>query len=311
MVYTPINWKASLDKECKRRRYSYRTIKTYAYCIERFLKFVNKSLDKISKKDVRLFLENLSEKEKSGSTMNVNHMAIRFLFEDVLNKRIWIDIKYSKVPEKVPVVLTKNEIEKLFSSIENQKHRLMIEFLYSSGMRVSELVNLTIKELNLEHGHGWVRRGKGNKDRLFIIAEALKSSTQKLIEEEKLLPENTLFSSSWNKKYSVRSIQQILKTAARKSKIGKRVSPHVLRHSFATHLIENGYSVTEVQSLLGHKSPETTLVYLHTALPTLIKVKSPLDGLYKDQISQNFSSRHLSSLQNIPQSTNQVQNTPS
>ncbi len=282
MSYTPIDWKSSLEKECRRRNYSPRTSETYIYCIDQFLKFSRKSLDKIGKKDVREFLENLSEKEKSGSTMNVYHMAIRFLFEEVLDKRIWIDISYSKVPEKIPVVLTKDEIQKLFSSVQNQKHKLMIEFLYSSGMRVSELVNLTVKELNLENNYGWVRGGKGNKDRLFIIAESLKSAIRKLIQDEGLLPENPLFLTNQKTKYSVRSIQQILKKASKKSKIGKKVHPHTLRHSFATHLIENGCSVSEVQGLLGHKSPETTQIYLHTAAPTLIKVRSPLDGIYGD-----------------------------
>lgn len=280
MSYIPIDWKASVEKECKRRRYSEKTAKTYVYCIERFLSFSGRGLDKISKKDVRLFLENLSEKERSGNTMNVYHMAIRFLFHDVLDKKMWIDIQYSKVAEKVPTVLTKEEVKNLSNSIGNEKHRLMIELLYSSGMRVSELVHLTIKDLNIENSYGWVRNGKGGKDRLFIVAESLKGKIQNLIDEEKLLPENNLFSSNRKTKYSVRTIQQILKKASRKSKIGKKVNPHALRHSFATHLIENGYSVSEVQSLLGHKSPETTFVYLHTAAPTLIKVKSPLDGLY-------------------------------
>ena len=285
MSYIPLDWKASLQKECKRRNYSERTSKTYTYCIERFLKFTNKNLDKISKKDVREFLENLSEKGKSGSTMNVYHMAIRFLFEEILDKRIWIDINYSKVPEKIPIILTKDEIQKLFSSIENQKHKLMIELLYSSGMRVSELVNLTVKDLDIENSYGWVRRGKGGKDRLFILAESLKQKIAKIVSEENLLPESSLFCTNRNEKYSTRSIQQILKKASKKSKIGKKVNPHALRHSFATHLIENGYSVSEVQSLLGHKNPETTLIYLHTAAPTLIKVKSPLDELYRDQNS--------------------------
>src|SRR3989338_7135420 len=283
MSYIPLDWKASLQKECKRRNYSERTSKTYTYCIERFLKFTNKNLDKISKKDVREFLENLSEKGKSGSTMNVYHMAIRFLFEEILDKRIWIDINYSKVPEKIPIILTKDEIQKLFSSIENQKHKLMIELLYSSGMRVSELVNLTVKDLDIENSYGWVRRGKGGKDRLFILAESLKPKIIRLISEKNLSPENCFFSNNKKEKYTTRTIQQILKKSSRKSKIGKNVNPHALRHSFATHLIENGYSVSEVQGLLGHKSPETTLIYLHTAAPTLIKVRSPLDELYQDQ----------------------------
>jgi len=289
MPYIPVDWKFSVGKECKRRNYSDKTVKTYIFCIERFLKFSSRSLDKISKKDVRLFLENLSEKERSGSTMNVYHMAIRFLFEDVLDKRIRIDIKYSKVPEKIPIVLTKDEAGKLFSSIENQKYKLMVELLYSSGMRVSELVNLSVKDLDLENSYGWVRRGKGGKDRLFIIAESLKQKIFKLISEENISPESPLFCTNRKTKYTTRTIQQILKKASRKSRIGKKVNPHALRHSFATHLIENGYSVTEVQDLLGHKSPETTLIYLHAAAPTLIKVKSPLDELYREENQLNKS----------------------
>ncbi|MBI4163688.1 MAG: tyrosine-type recombinase/integrase [Candidatus Aenigmarchaeota archaeon] len=308
MSYIPINWKSSLEKECKRRGYSPKTIKTYTYCIERFLRFTGKGLDRIGKKDVRLFLETLSERERSGSTMNVYHMAIRFLFQNVLDKRIWINISYSKVPEKIPAILAKDEIKKLFESIENQKHRLMIEFLYSSGLRVSELVNLTVKDLNIENSYGWVRRGKGNKDRLFILAESLKTKMHNLITEEKLCPEVCLFSNNKKMKYNISSLQKILEKASRKSKIGKRVSPHALRHSFATHLIENGYSVSEVQGLLGHKSPETTLIYLHTSAPTLIKVKSPIDQLYNEQNNQNFQTRQPVNIQNNPQCQNKAQN---
>ena len=310
MPYIPIDWKSSVEKECKRRRYSEKTAKTYVYCIEQFLKFTGKGLDRISKKDVRLFLEHLSEKESAGNTMNVYHMAIRFLFQDVLDKKMRINIRYSKVPEKVPVVLTKDEIKRLFDSIENEKHRLMIEFLYSSGMRVSELVNLFVGDLDIENGYGWVRRGKGGKDRLFIIAENLKEKVKKLISQENLLPENHLFSNNRKEKYSTRTVQQILKTASRKSKIDKKISPHSLRHSFATHLIENGYSVLEVQTLLGHKSPETTFIYLHTAAPTLIKVKSPLDGIYNAQNTNNFQSRSQAPPQNNLQYANKTRNDP-
>ena len=104
MVYIPVDIEKSIAKECKRRGYSDRTIKSYNYCISRFLKYTNKSLDKISKKDVRLFLEDLSEKKMAGNTMNLYHMAIKFLFEDVLDKRMRINIRYSKTPTKIPVV---------------------------------------------------------------------------------------------------------------------------------------------------------------------------------------------------------------
>ena len=117
------------------------------------------------------------------------------------------------------------------------------------------------------------------RDRLFIIAEILKGNLKDLIKHEKLKLEDYLFSSNRRSRYHTRSLQQILKTAVIRAEINKDVTPHTLRHSFATHLIENSYSVAEVQSLLGHKSPETTFTYLHTASPNLIKVKSPLDFL--------------------------------
>jgi site-specific recombinase XerD len=277
MVYIPMDIEEAVKRECKRRRYSGRTIKTYIYCINRFLKFAGKGIDKISKKDVRLFLESLSEKKLTGNTMNVYHMAIRFLFEDVLDKRIWVDIKYSKVPEKLPVVLSKEEVKKLFSVIKNPKHKLMIQLMYSAGLRVSELINLKINDIDLDKDYGWVRRGKGGKDRIFIVAKSLKSELERFTDLKKT--DEWLFTSQGGRKYNIRSLQQIVKKARKEAGIEKRVSCHTLRHSFATHLIEDGYSVLEVQTLLGHKSPETTFIYLHIASPNMIKIKSPLDNL--------------------------------
>ena len=181
MVYIPVDIEKSIAKECKRRGYSDRTIKSYNYCISRFLKYTNKSLDKISKKDVRLFLENLSEEKMAGNTMNLYHMAIKFLFEDVLDKRMRINIRYSKTPTKIPVVLSKEEIKDLFKAIKNPKHMLMIQLMYSSGLRVSELINLKINDLETDKGYGFVRKGKGNKDRMFIIASSLKDDIKKFI----------------------------------------------------------------------------------------------------------------------------------
>lgn len=238
MAYIPIDIEAAVRKECKRRRYSERTAKTYIFCINRFLQFTGKTVDRVSKPDVRAFLEHLSEKERAGSTMNVYHMAIRFLFEEVLNKQIWIDIHYSKIPETLPVVLTKDEVKALLKMIENSKHRLMIELLYSAGLRVSELLNLRVNNLNIDKNYGFVRKGKGNKDRIFILPEKLKDKIRELIETECLVSESHLFTSNRGAKYNTRTIQQILKKASRKARIGKKIHPRTLRYSFATHLIE-------------------------------------------------------------------------
>jgi integrase/recombinase XerD len=279
MAYIPIDVDNAIRKECWRRRFSPRTAKTYLYCVNRFLKFARKDLGKISKKDVRLFLEKLSDKGLSGNTLNTYHMAIRFFLVDVLDKKIWVDIKYSKTPQKMPVVLSKDEVKRLFEAIINEKHRLMIEIMYSAGLRVSELVNLKVRDLAIDKGYGFVRAGKGNKDRLFILSYKLKDKIKELISNEKLESEGLLFNSNRNKKYHIKSLQLIVKKAVKKSGIEERVSCHTLRHSFATHLIENGYDVSQVQSLLGHKSPETTMVYVHMASPNMINIKSPIDNL--------------------------------
>lgn len=277
MSYIPINIDSAITKECVRRGYSRQTAKTYLYCIHKFLDLTKKDLGKTSKLDARHFLEHLSDKGLAGNTMNTYHMAIRFLFEEVLDKKMWIDVKYSKIPEKLPVFLTKEELTKLFDAIKNPRHKLMAQLTYSAGLRVSELINLHIKDLDVDKGYGFVRRGKGNKDRIFIISEKLKLDIKALIGSAD--PERSLFTNNRGERYCVRTLQQILKQAKSRAKLEKRVTPHVLRHSFATHLIENGYAVTDVQSLLGHKSPETTQIYLHTAAPNLIKIKSPFDEL--------------------------------
>lgn len=279
MVYIPIDIEKAVRRECKRRRYSDQTIKTYIYCINRFLKSTKKTIDKISKKDVRLFLEELSDKGRSGNTMNVYHMAIRFLFQDVLDKRMWIDIEYSRVPEKIPVVLTKIEVKSLFDVISNEKHRIMVEFMYSAGLRVSELVNMKVKDIDFGKGYGFVRGGKGNKDRLFVVSSKIEPKLVELVKSEGLKKDDFLFTSSRKREYSTKSVNVILKEATHAAGIHKNVHPHTLRHSFATHLIEEGYSVTEVQSILGHKSPETSMIYIHVASPTMNNIRSPFDSL--------------------------------
>jgi len=266
-------------RECLRRGYSERTIETYQDCIQRFLEFSGKSIDKIGKEDALNFLYYLREKEKSGSTINVYHMAIRFLLEDILRKNIRLNIKYSKRAEKLPLVLSKEEVKRLIESISNLKHRLMISLLYGAGLRASELLNLKVKDLEIDKNYGFVRQGKGNKDRLFIIPSSLKQELINLIENEGLNEEDYLFTSNRQEGYSIRSLQEIIKKAVRISKIEKQVHPHTLRHSFATHLVEQGNSISEVQSLLGHSSPETTQIYLHTSSKNLISVRSPLDNL--------------------------------
>ena len=277
-----------MKKEMLRRNYSLKTIKAYNYCLNKFLIFCNKDFKKISKQDVKDYLDKLVEKNKSGSTINVHLNALKFLMEEILNKRFMIKIKYSKTPKILPLFLTKQEVINLINSISNDKHKLMIKLLYSSGLRINELVNLKVKDLEFDKNYGWVRQGKGNKDRLFIIADSLKEELSNYIKKENLDQDSWIFN-SYNGHISTRSIQEIVKRATKKAKLNKKVHPHTLRHSYATHLIENGYDINSVQSLLGHNSPKTTMIYIHMASPKLINVKSPLDGLQLEKDYENLS----------------------
>jgi len=279
MTYYPVDIGQAIRKECSRRNYSKKTAKIYVNCVERFLNWTGKTIDVVSKKDVSEYLFHLSERGRSGSTLNVYHMAIRFLFEDILRKNIKLNVRYSKVPLKLPEVLTKEEVKALIGAITNEKHKLMVELMYSAGLRVSEMLNLKVEDINFDNNYGFVRQGKGNKDRIFVLSDKLKPKLMKLIGDNGREKEELIFISNLGKKYTTRSIQKIIDKATFNAGIEKNVHPHTLRHSFATHLIENGYSVNEVQALLGHKSPETTMIYVHLATPNMIKIKSPIDSL--------------------------------
>lgn len=275
-MYIPIDVDCAVKKECKRRRYSDKTIKTYLYYIHNFLNWSKKDLGKISKKDVKAYLQRMDNQGKSGNTLNVAHMAIKFLFEDVMERRMWIDIKYSKVPKKIQRFLDKNETRKFIDSIKNPKHALMICLMYSAGLRVSELINLKKEDLKIEQGFGYVRNGKGGKDRLFVITPIFRNILKRICFKKN--DSEHLFISGRGGKYSVRSMQLVVKKAAKKACL-KDVHPHTLRHSFANQLIENGLDLCGLQAVLGHKSPETSMIYVHSNSPKLIKLQSPIETL--------------------------------
>tara|TARA_Y100000310_G_C20693549_1_gene823962 strand:- start:4048 stop:4863 length:816 start_codon:yes stop_codon:yes gene_type:complete len=265
-----------IKKEGFRRKLSPITIKTYCFYVKKFLNFCGKEPRKISKKDIKDYLDSISE-TKTGNTLNVALNSIRFLSEEILFRNWRLKIKYSKRPKDLPVVLTKSEIKLLTEVITNPKHKLMISIMYSAGLRVSELVSLKTEDFDFEDNIGWVRHGKGNKDRLFIVAESLKQDIISWIDENGI--ESYLFMGYKNTPLSTKSVYNIVKEATKKAGIRKNVHPHTLRHSFATHIIENGYGLTSVQSLLGHSSMQTSLGYIHMVSPKMIAVKSPYDSL--------------------------------
>ncbi len=242
-----------VKKEALRRRYSYKTISVYCYCLQKFLRMY-RDVDPraIKKQDIQEYLDKLVERDAPGNTINVHLNAIKFLYE---------------------------EVQQLFSVISNKKHLLMITLLYSAGLRVSELVHLKVRDLQIDRNYGWVRNGKGGKDRLFIIAKNIKNHLEEWIKSNDLSLDDWLFNGRGKTHITTRSIQAIVKDMNKKAKMDKNVHPHTLRHSFATHLIENKYAVTDIQPLLGHSSPETTLTYVHLATNRMIGVESPFDSL--------------------------------
>lgn len=267
-----------IRKEGIRRGLRNETIKTYITCLNKFFRVYRLDPRAITKHDVESYIEQLRIWNKSDNTINVNLSALKFFYENVLGKKLTVNIPHKRIRKTLPTFLTKEETTRLFEAITNPKHQLMIKLLYATGMRVSELVKLKVRDFEFNENYGWVRDGKGGKDRLFIVAAKLKNELLEWVSVNKIGNDNWLFPGQVNH-ISTSTIQLIIKKATKQAKIHKNIHPHTLRHSFATHLIENGYAITEVQPLLGHNSVNTTLIYLHMASPNLLKVKSPFDSL--------------------------------
>jgi len=271
-----------MKKELLRRHYSSRTVESYSFCLKKFLLWCkDKEPRTITKRDVKAYLDELCERGVAASTLNLHQQALKFALMNVLNKRFFINLPYSKLPKSLPEVLTQEEVVKLFGAIDNTKHSLMVRLMYSSGLRVSELVNLRVKDFEFDKNYGWVRKGKGCKDRLFVLAGLIKHDLLGFIKANGLSFDSWIFQGRKHGHLTTRTVYAIVKQASVKAGLGKRVHPHTLRHSFATHLIENGYDLVKVQALLGHNSPDTTMVYVHMASPDLLGVQSPYDLLGK------------------------------
>jgi len=215
----------NMKREMLRRKLSPRTVKTYLFWVNKFL-LVNKDKEirEFSKKDVREFLYKMEEREVSGSTLNVAHNALRFMMIEVLHKACYLKIRYAKTPVRKPEYLTKEEVSRILSVIENPKHKLLVSLMYGAGLRVREVTHLKATDFSFEENIGWVRAGKGNKDRPFIIPQKIKNDLRKICEENKywmfLGRKGAL---------STKTVQLIVERAGKKAKIKKHVHPHMFR----------------------------------------------------------------------------------
>ncbi|RMD67611.1 recombinase XerC [Candidatus Pacearchaeota archaeon] len=263
-----------LNAEMRLRGFSPMTIRNYTFFVRKFLENAGKPAAELDESDVRLFLANLVD-TKSRSTLMLASASLKFFFNEILGKRIE-GLPTPKREKKLPEVLTREEVQALLNAVKRKKSRLIISMLYSTGMRVSELVNLKVEDLNLSERSGWVRAGKGAKDRLFVLSDALAEELEQYLKERN---KSNGYVFSDDKPLTPRNVQKIIKKARVKAGINKKVTPHTLRHSFATHLLEQGTDIRVIQTLLGHSSLTTTQIYTHISREQLKSVKNPLDVL--------------------------------
>ncbi|MFH1770812.1 MAG: site-specific tyrosine recombinase/integron integrase [archaeon] len=264
-----------LDNELKLRGYSTETIKAYLKYNKDFALYVRKPAVEVNIDDVKAYLGHLiSDKGLSPRSINLARSALLFYFNEVLN-RGFVNVKTPKIARNLPVVLSKNEISLMIKNASSRKSRLMIKMLYSSGLRVSELVNMRVNQLELDSKTAWVRSGKGGKDRLVILSDNVVKDIRKYLEKH----EGEYLFSGHQGSLSTRNIQQIVSALAAKSGIKKQVTPHTIRHSFATHLLNAGNDIRIIQELLGHADLSTTQIYTHVSDEAKRKVQSPLDSM--------------------------------
>lgn len=244
-------------------RYSPRTIEAYVRCVV-----------EIGATELLKFLDKLAREGKSSYTLNQYHSAYKLYATKVLHQSWNIPFPYAKRHKRLPVVLTRDEIARLLTSTKSSKHRLLLALAYGTGLRVSEVVNLQVADINLAELTLIVRGGKGNKDRISVLPDKLTRDLSNLIAGK--VANDFVFESERGGKLNTRTAEAVFAKSLRLSKILKRASFHSLRHSFATHLLENGVDVRYVQELLGHADIATTLLYTHITNPQLKNIRSPL-----------------------------------
>ncbi len=266
-----------VKNELKLRNYSPKTIKSYLGCLTDYLIVNGNNIDikKVDTDFIRDFLLNKKDKGLSSQTINLYLNAIKFFYREILKLPQKIDLKFAKRSKKLPIVLSRNEIEKIINSISNKKHKLLISFSYGAGLRVSETINMRIKDVNIDELTIHIKGAKGNKDRITIFPETIKSDIINITNNKD--KNDYVFASERGGKLTERTAQKIFENALKKSGIKKDATFHSLRHSFATHLLENGVDVRYVQELLGHQNIRTTQLYTQVTNPSIRKIKSPLD----------------------------------
>jgi site-specific recombinase XerD len=267
-------------KTLRVRQYSQKTIGTYTTMLKLFLQYYSpRKPESLTQEDVRDYLLYLVDKKKvSQSYQNQAINAIKFYYEKILGRPK--DTYYLARPrhERVlPNVLSEEEVVRLLKTIDNLKHRMALSLIYSAGLRIGELINLRLEDVDSTRSQLRIRQGKGKKDRVSILSPKILEMLRKYYKVYR--PKEWLFEGQYGGQYTARSIQNVFQEAKSKAGIRKKATVHTLRHSFATHLLERGTSLRYIQELLGHQSSRTTEIYTHITDKGIAKIISPFDTL--------------------------------
>ena len=261
------------------KNFSPKTIKVYVHAVAKFARHFGRCPRELRREDVREYLLYLLEQGRARSTCVLVRNALRHLYTDTLGRPDWVEALPRPKPEtKLPVVLSREEVQRLFSAVTNLKQKALFMVAYDSGLRLSEIIQLRIDDIDSDRMVIRVCQGKGKKDRYARLTPTLLSVLREYWMAFR--PETVLFPGATpNKTYDLATPGRLLKKACRKAGITKRVSMHTLRHSFATHLLEAGTNLRVIQQLLGHDRIQTTALYTHISLEELRDAPSTVDML--------------------------------
>jgi len=275
-------------EQLKLKRYSENTIKSYVSELKKFCTFyAPQDLDTLTTDDIKNYLLHLVHKNKvSTSCQNQAISAIKFYYEKILkHPKLKFDIERPRKSKTLPKTISEKEVLNLLKHTINLKHKSIIALLYSSGLRVSELIALKEEHLNFENYTIFIKQAKGFKDRITVLGTSTASVIKKYIENYN--PKDYLFEGQNGGKYSARSINKFIQRNAKAAGISQHISAHTLRHSFATHLLNNGTDIRLIKELLGHNSIKTTQIYTHVSDCNLRQIESPIDTLIRVQNTEN------------------------
>ena len=278
--------KMKMDMELK--GYSPRTIKNYTRIVSNFAKYYNKSPELLKEKEIREYLHYcIIERKLSEGTVNYINAGLKFFYTKTLN-RYWNMDKIFRIkePRRLPSVLSPEEVKSIFDVTENLKHKAILMTIYSAGLRVSEVCNLKITDIDSKNMQILIREGKGKKDRYSLLSKA----NLEILREywKRYHPTEYLFPGRYRTDaITPRSVQRVMEKSVIKAKITKNATVHTLRHSFATHLLDAGTDICYIQRLLGHTRITTTTIYLHLRRMDLLNIKSPLDILLDEKDKQD------------------------